>query len=91
MVIQDALQLMVQGLVDHEDMVSIEETTTGAFTSYEILVEPGEARMVIGRGGSMIKRIRLWAYAAATKQGKRIKVTVRERGNGNGETEVTSS
>ena len=78
--IEDALKLLTQGLVDTEEAVVVYKTSDDVFEAYIIGVEPGEVGMVIGKGGSMIRRIREWAYAVATKHHKRITIEVKENG-----------
>jgi predicted RNA-binding protein YlqC (UPF0109 family) len=76
--IEKMLKKLAQGLVNTEDAVEVEALTSGGFTSYMIMVAPGEAGMVIGRSGVLIESIRNWAYATATKQGERLNIEVQE-------------
>ena len=60
------VEWVTRSMVDHPDAVDVRE----------LRVSPEDLGKVIGRGGRVIKAIRILARAAATRSGKRVTVEI---------------
>ncbi len=56
--LEDALDHLVRGIVDHSDEVSVEMTTGRRGRTLQIRVHPDDLGKVIGRGGRTAKALR---------------------------------
>lgn len=65
----DALvRYLATSLVEHPDDVVIERNDSGTTRNYQITVNPDDTGKVIGRGGRVIKAIRVLVRAAASAE-----------------------
>jgi len=71
---KDLLEVIIKGLVEHKDSVSITEKVNNNFTTYQVKVDQADMGRVIGKQGKMAKSIKTVMKAAATKQHKKINV-----------------
>ncbi|HSQ21480.1 MAG TPA: KH domain-containing protein [Coriobacteriia bacterium] len=73
----DALvEYLVTSLVEHPDEVSIVKHEGASSPAYEITVHPDDTGKIIGRGGRVIKAIRVLVRAAASASGSDAMVDV---------------
>ncbi len=70
------VELVTRSLVDHPEAVEVRVLDGPHATTVEVQVSPEDVGKVIGRGGRVIKAIRLLARAAATRSGKRVTVEI---------------
>lgn len=70
------VRYLVTSLVEHPDDVSIVTRESETSTSFEVTVHPDDTGKVIGRGGRVIKAIRVLARAAASANGTDAMVDV---------------
>jgi predicted RNA-binding protein YlqC (UPF0109 family) len=70
------VELLARSLVDHPEAVVVQEVDGPHATVVELRVSPDDLGKVIGRGGRVIKAIRILARAAATRSGKRVTVEI---------------
>ena len=70
------VELLARSLVDHPEAVVVQEVDGPHATVVELRVSPEDLGKVIGRGGRVIKAIRILARAAATRSGKRVTVEI---------------
>lgn len=73
---KELLTYIVQNLVDHPDGVSVTERTSGDETVYEVRLAQGDYGKVIGRGGRIVKQIRILMRAVAQRKGKKVSVEI---------------
>jgi predicted RNA-binding protein YlqC (UPF0109 family) len=76
------VELVARSLVDHPEAVEVRVTDGPHATVVELQVSQDDMGKVIGRGGRVIKAIRVLARAAATHSGKRVTVEVLRREQG---------
>jgi len=68
------LELIVRGLVDEPDEVSIKTLGDASGTTYEVTVAQPDVGKVIGRQGRVAGALRMVARAAAMKSHRRVQV-----------------
>ncbi len=71
---KELLEVMIKGLVDHKDQVSVEETVTKDTIVLSVKVAQADMGQVIGKQGKMAKSIRNVMKAVASKEHKKINV-----------------
>ena len=69
---------IARAIVDTPDSVTVTETVDGDDIELVLTVAPDDMGMVIGRHGKIAKAIRSLMKAAATPDGKRITVEIKE-------------
>jgi predicted RNA-binding protein YlqC (UPF0109 family) len=74
--VADLVELIVCGLVDDEDAVSLDVTDSEAGTLIEVSCAEDDAGKVIGRRGRSIKAIRTIARALGQRVGTAVEVEV---------------
>lgn len=70
------VELVTRSLVDHPEAVEVRQVDDPHVMLLEVHVAPDDIGKVIGRGGRVIKAIRMLARAAATRSGKRVTVEI---------------
>ena len=75
---QEFLEYVVKGLVQHPDAVSITPVQRDSMTIYELRLHPQDVGQVIGRQGATIKAIRSLLLAGSAKEGLRCSVEIIE-------------
>ena len=75
---QEFLEYVVKGLVQHPDAVSITPVQRDSMTIYELRLHPQDVGQVIGRQGTTIKAIRSLLLAGSAKKGLRCSVEIIE-------------
>jgi len=70
------VRTLVRGLVDHPDDVHVDVTEDDDSILYELTVHPDDVGKVIGKGGRIIKAVRVVVTSASAKSGKRIAVEI---------------
>lgn len=71
---KELLEVIIKGLVDNKQAVSIEEKDTNTTITYQVKVAQSDMGQVIGKQGKMAKSIRTVMKSVATKEHKRIQV-----------------
>ena len=71
---KEILEVIIKGLVDNQDEVSITETTNAKSVCYEAKVAKEEMGKVIGKQGKMAKSIRSVMKAISVKEHKRVTI-----------------
>jgi len=77
--IEDALEHLVKGIVDHPEDVDIKEKTHRRGTTLEVRVNPEDIGKVIGRNGRTAKALRTVVSAIA---GRSVRVDLVETDEG---------
>lgn len=72
----ELVRYLVTSLVEHPDDVQIARRDGEVTRGYEITVHPDDTGKVIGRGGRVIKAIRVLVRAAASAEGADATVDV---------------
>lgn len=72
--LQKLVEVLVTGLVEHTDQVSVNAVETPRTVTLEVRVADGDMGKVIGRQGRVAKAIRTVVKAAAVKDGRRVTV-----------------
>lgn len=75
---KELVEYVVSSLVDHPDEVAVETVSQRSGTTLELSVAADDMGRVIGKGGRVINAIRSLVEAAATNQGKRVKLELLE-------------
>jgi predicted RNA-binding protein YlqC (UPF0109 family) len=78
--VQEFLEYVVKGLVEHPDAVSVTPVERGGMTIYELRLEPSDVGKIIGRQGVTINAIRSLVVAGSAKKGLRCSVEIVEDG-----------
>jgi uncharacterized protein len=76
--VEDALEHLVKGIVDHSDDVRIEKVSGRRGTTLEVHVHPEDVGKVIGRNGRTAKALRT-VVAAVGGRGMRVDVVDTDR------------
>ena len=75
---QEFLEYVVKGLVQHPNAVSITLVQRDSMTIYELRLHPQDVGQVIGRQGTTINAIRSLLLAGSAKKGLRCSVEIIE-------------
>ena len=75
---QEFLEYVVKGLVQHPDAVSVTQVERAGATVYELRLEPSDVGQIIGRQGMTINAIRSLLLAGSAKKGLRCSVEIVE-------------
>ena len=75
---QEFLEYVVKGLVQHPDAVSVTPVERGGATVYELRLEPSDVGKIIGRQGVTINALRSLLLAGSAKKGIRCSVEIVE-------------
>ena len=76
---KEILEVIIRGLVDNQDEVSITETANAKSVCYEVKVAKNEMGKIIGRQGKMAKSIRSVMKAVSSKEHKKVTVEFLEK------------
>ena len=71
---KELLEVIIKGLVDNKDAVSINEKVTNDIITYQVKVDQSDMGQIIGKQGKMAKSIRTVMKSVATKEHKKINV-----------------
>jgi len=72
----DLAEYIIKAIVDHPDLVSIEQYEQPSTVVLEVSVADSDMGRVIGRGGIVVNSIRALVQVLAAKQGKRINLEI---------------
>lgn len=75
---QEFLEYVVKGLVQHPDAVSVTPVQRDSMTVYELRLDPSDVGKIIGRQGMTINAIRSLLLAGSAKKGLRCSVEIVE-------------
>ena len=75
---QEFLEYVVKGLVQHPDAVSVTPVERAGATVYELRLDPTDVGKIIGRQGVTINAIRSLLLAGSAKKGIRCSVEIVE-------------
>lgn len=75
---KETLVYIISSIVDHPDMVSVEEEEVDGIVNLTIHVSPEDMGKVIGKEGKIIRSIRNVMKVKAMKEDKRINVAIAE-------------
>ena len=71
---KDVLEIIIQGLVDNKQDVSIEEINKEKYVEYRVTVNSNDMGKVIGRQGRVAKSIRTVMKSLGLKEDKKVNV-----------------
>lgn len=71
---KDLLNVIIKGLVDNKEAVSINEKITNDTICLSVKVDPNDMGQIIGKQGKMAKSIRTVMKSVASKEHKKINV-----------------
>jgi predicted RNA-binding protein YlqC (UPF0109 family) len=75
---QEFLEYVVKGLVQHPDAVSVTPVERAGMTIYELRMDASDVGKIIGRQGMTINAIRSLLLAGSTRKGLRCSVEIVE-------------
>jgi uncharacterized protein len=75
---QEFLEYVVKGLVEHPDAVVVTPVERNGMTVYELRLHPSDMGKVIGRQGSTINAIRSLLQVGSAKKGVRCSLEIIE-------------
>ncbi len=75
---QSFLDLVVKGLVDRPDAVTITPVSREGMTVYELRVHPTDVGKIIGKQGATIHAIRALLQVAGARKGQRCSLEIVE-------------
>lgn len=70
------VRYLIESLVDVPEAVHIESEQADSTLSFRITLDPDDVGKVIGRGGRIIKAIRVLARAAGSAEGLQVEVDI---------------
>ncbi len=71
---KELLEVIIKGLVDNKEAVSINEKNTNEITTYQVKVAQSDMGQIIGKQGKMAKSIRTVMKSVASKEHKKINI-----------------
>lgn len=71
---KELLEVIIKGLVDNKEAVSVDEKTTNDAITYQVKVDPTDMGRIIGKQGKMAKSIRTVMKSVASKEHKKINI-----------------
>ncbi len=71
---KDLLEVIIKGLVDNKQAVSIYEKNTDDKIVYQVKVDKNDMGQIIGKQGKMAKSIRTVMKSVASKEHKKINI-----------------
>ncbi|CAA9429308.1 MAG: KH domain RNA binding protein YlqC [uncultured Rubrobacteraceae bacterium] len=74
--LENLLLFLARSLVDEPEKVEVEGTETESRVDLTLRVAQGDMGKVIGRGGRIVKAIRIVMKAASVKENKRVNVEI---------------
>ncbi len=74
--LENLLLFLARSLVDEPEKVEVEGTETESRVDLTLRVTQGDMGKVIGRGGRIVKAIRIVMKAASVKENKRVNVEI---------------
>ena len=77
---QEFLEYLIKGLVQHPETVSVTPVVKESFTVYELRIHPDDVGKVIGRQGMTINAIRSLLLAGSAKKAMRCSLEIVEDG-----------
>jgi predicted RNA-binding protein YlqC (UPF0109 family) len=75
---QEFLEFIVKGLVDHPEEATVTPVVKDSLTIYEVRMHPDDVGKVIGRQGITINAIRSLLLAGSAKKGLRCTMEIVE-------------
>ena len=75
---QEFVEYVVKGLVQHPDAVSVTPVVRESSTIYELRLDPSDVGKIIGRQGVTINAIRSLLLAGSAKKGIRCSLEIVE-------------
>ena len=75
---QEFLEYVVKGLVQHPGAVTVTPVARAGATVYELRLDPSDVGQIIGRQGATINAIRSLLLAGGAKKGLRCSVEIVE-------------
>ena len=75
---QEFLEYVVKGLVQHPDAVNVTPVERAGMTVYELRLDQSDVGKIIGRQGATINAIRSLLLAGSAKQGFRCTLEIVE-------------
>jgi hypothetical protein len=75
---KELVETIAKAIVDHPDMVHINEVEGEKSVILEVSVADDDMGKIIGRQGRIARAIRTVVKAAATKEGKKVIVDIQE-------------
>ena len=75
---QEFVEYVVKGLVQHPDAASVTPVTRNGVTVYELRLHPSDVGKIIGRQGVTINAIRSLLLAGSAKKGVRCSLEIVE-------------
>ena len=73
---KELVEVMAKALVEHPEEVVVTETMDGETTQVDLQVAPSDMGKVIGKQGRIAKAIRAVVKAAATRDDRRVNVSI---------------
>ena len=74
--LENLLLFLARSLVDEPEEVEVEGRETDSRVDLTLRVAQGDMGKVIGRGGRIVKAVRIVMKAASVKEGKRVNVEI---------------
>ena len=82
---QEFLEYVVKGLVQHPEAVSVTPVERAGMTVYELRLDQSDVGKIIGRQGATINALRSLLLAGSAKKGLRCSVEIVEDKNVTGD------
>ncbi len=73
---KELLLYVAKSLVDHPDLVRVDEREEDGETIFELRVAPEDMGKVIGRHGKIAREIRVLMRSVAARNGQRVSVDI---------------
>ena len=78
MAMQNFLEYVVKGIVEHPEEVAVTSNERGGMTAYELRMNPSDVGRVIGKQGMTINAIRSLLQAGSARKGLRCSLEIVE-------------
>jgi predicted RNA-binding protein YlqC (UPF0109 family) len=74
--LRELVELIARGLVDHPEQVIVREVHHERGLTFELSVAPDDMGKVIGKGGRIVKAMRVVVSAAAVQENQRVSIEI---------------
>lgn len=69
---KDFVEFMAKAIVEHPDLVQVQEVRSGRTLVYQLEVSPEDKGRIIGKGGGVADAMRALLRVAALRRGQRV-------------------
>lgn len=74
--IASLIETLVRPLVDHPEAVAVTQHETAEYMAFDLVVDPADIGLVIGRQGQVAQALRAVVYGVKAPYAKRVRLNI---------------